>query len=86
MHKIAAWDNVHMVELKPQKKKKKVVAQIGAEMIFSIVMSSNIYSNLLLLEFNLCKAEQPLRGIELQEIEEENMKSIEEIWLERTFR
>ena len=62
------------------------MAQIGAEMIFSIVMSSNIYSNLLLLEFNLCKAEQPLRGIELQEIEEENMKSIEEIWLERTFR
>ena len=62
------------------------MAQIGAEMIFSILMSSNIHSNLLLLEFNLCKAEQPLRGIELQEIEEENMKSIEEIWLERTFR
>ena len=73
-----------MVELKPQKK--KFVAQIGAEMTFSIVISSNIYSNLFLLEFNLCKVEQPLRGIELQEIEEENMKSIEEIWLERTFR
>ena len=33
--------------MKPQKKEKKIEAQIGAEMIFSILMLSNFHSDLL---------------------------------------
>ena len=49
MHKIAAWDNAQfLLELKHQKKKKKkLVAQIGAEVIFFILKSSSVQSNLL---------------------------------------
>ena len=48
MHKIAAWDNAQfLLELKHQKKKKKMVAQIGAEVIFFILKSSIVESNLL---------------------------------------
>ena len=51
LHKIAAWDNVeHLGELKPP--------QIGAVMIFSILMSPSVHSNLL-VNFNLAIA--PLR-------------------------
>ena len=46
MHKIAAWDNAQfLLELKNQKK--KLVAQIGAEIIFFILKSSSVHSNLL---------------------------------------
>ena len=46
MHKIATWDNAQfLLELKNQKK--KLVAQIGAEIIFFILKSSSVQSNLL---------------------------------------
>ena len=35
--------------------------------------------------FTLCKAEQPLRGMELQEKEAQKDYSIQEICLERTY-
>ena len=37
------------------------------------------------LGFTPCKAEQPLRGMELQEKEAQKDYSIQEIWLERTY-
>ena len=44
MHKIAAWDNAQfLLELKHQKKKKIG----GAEVIFFILKSSSVESNLL---------------------------------------
>ena len=48
MRKIPAWDNAQfLLELKHQKKKKKLVAQIGAKIIFFILKSSSVQSNLL---------------------------------------
>ena len=47
-HKIAACNIVeHLVELEPLER--NFVVQIGAEMTFSILMSSSIHSNLLVL-------------------------------------
>ena len=40
----------------------------------------------LYLRFTLCKAQQPLRGMELQEKEAQKDYSIQEIYLERTIK
>ena len=76
MHKIAAWDNdENEIELKPPEK--DFVAQIGAEMIFSILMLSSIDSNLLVLcGVHSTQGYTVYKRDVLQEKEEDNEKHL----------